>query len=128
MSIKLIAVLFVLMIANQLVGISYGAFKDGFSWSKLKYGAWKLLTTLGGYAAIAFAAHYANDYINGIEYISGILLEPIAKYFLNVVEKLKQIMNEDISTVIRNKSINNKISSDNPEYFAIHSFPASTSK
>ena len=128
MSIKLIAVLTVLMVANQIVGISYGAFKEGFSWNKLKYGLWKLFTALCGYAAIAFAAYFANEYINGIEYVSGILLEPIAKYFLNVIEKLKLLINEDITSVIRNKAITNSAASDSTDFFKIHNLPVGTTK
>lgn len=128
MSIKLIAVLAVLMLANQVIGISYGAFKDGFSWNKLKYGVWKMFTALLGYAAIAFAAYFANDYIKGIDYVSGILLEPIALYFLNVIDKLKQLINEDISAVIRGKALNKAASGDNSDFFKIHSIPVVNTK
>ena len=126
MSIKLIAVLAVLMVANQIVGISYGAFKEGFSGKKLRFGLWKLFTALCGYAAIAFAAYYANDYIKGIEYVSGILLEPIAKYFLNVVEKLKLLVSEDINTVIRNRAISKSAVSESADFFKIHNLPVGT--
>ncbi len=103
MSIKLYAVLLGLMLANQIVGTSYGSFKEGFKKEKLGYGLWKLFTAAIGYAAIAFAAHFANEYIKGIEYLSGILLDPIARYFLDVVDKLKTLINENVGVVIDGK-------------------------
>lgn len=128
MSIKLIGVLTVLMLVNHVVGTSYGAFKDGFDRRKFAYGTWKFLTVLGGYAAIAFAAYYANDYIKGIEYISGILLEPIARYFVNVIDKLKELVNENVGAAVMEKSFREKASSEAAEYFTLHSIPANSVK
>lgn len=113
MSIKLLLVLLGLMVANQIVGTSYGSFIAGFSGEKLKYGLWKLVTAAVGYGAIALAAHFANDYINGMEYLSGILLEPIARYFLDVVDKLKKLVNSNITDVIAEKATSKNDSQDN---------------
>ena len=94
-SMKLIIVLCVLMVVNQIIGTSYGSLTEGFKKEKLLNGLWKMGTILAGYAAIAFSARWAGQYISGIEYLSGILLEPIAKYFLKIVDKLKNLLNED---------------------------------
>ena len=43
-------------------------------------------------------AYFAADYIPKAEYLSGILLEPIAKYFAKVCDSLKQLLNEPTKT------------------------------
>jgi len=92
MSIRLILVLFVLMFVNQCVGVSYGAFREGFRRDKFEAGIWRYATVLAGYAAIALTVYLARDTVEGIEYVSGLLLEPIARYFLKLVQKLKKIV------------------------------------
>jgi hypothetical protein len=95
MSIRLIVVLFVLMFVNQCVGVSYGAFREGFRRDKLDAGLWRYATVLAGYAAIALTVWLAKDTVDGIEYLSGLLLEPIAHYFLKLVRKLKRIVENE---------------------------------
>ena len=92
MSIRLIFILFILMFVNQCIGASYGAFREGFQKKKLLAGLWRYATVLAGYAAIALTVHLARNALDGIEYVSGILMEPIARYFLKIVEKLKKIV------------------------------------
>lgn len=96
-SFRLVGILFILMIANQLVGTSYGAIVEGFKAEKLKVGLWKTFTTFLGYAVIVIAANYTDNYIPGSEYLSGILLEPIAGYFSKIIEKLKVLISTDVS-------------------------------
>lgn len=93
MSLKLIVVLIVLMIANQAIGTGYGSWKEGFN----KQVFWKGITKIGclliGYGAIALTIHLAADVIPQAQYLSGILLEPIAKYFTKVCDSLKSLLN-----------------------------------
>nr|WP_325200478.1 hypothetical protein [uncultured Oscillibacter sp.] len=49
-------------------------------------------------AQFALAVHFAADYIPKAEYLNGILLEPIAKYFTKVCDSLKQLLNESTRT------------------------------
>ena len=74
MSIRLIFILFILMFVNQCIGASYGAFREGFQKKKLLAGLWRYATVLAGYAAIALTVHLARNALDGIEYVSGILM------------------------------------------------------
>ena len=94
MSFQLICVLVVLMAANQLIGTGYGSWKEGFSWPLFWRGVKKIFLLFVGYGAIALTVQLAADHIPKIEYLNGILLEPIAKYFTKVCGSLKQLLNE----------------------------------
>lgn len=94
MSMQLIVILLVLMLANQIIGTGYGAWKAGFCRVLFFKGVKKIFLLFIGYSAIALAAHFAADYVPKIEYLSGILLEPIAKYFTKVCDSLKKLLNE----------------------------------
>ena len=103
MSIKLIIVLVVLMAVNQIVGTSYGTWKDGFSKDKLLSGLWKIGSLALGYGALAFAAHFAAQYIPSAEYVSGILVEPIAKYFSKICESLRCLLSDSVTKNVEQK-------------------------
>ena len=98
MSLQLIFILVVLMAANQIIGTGYGSWKSGFNRELFFKGVKKVFLLLVGYGAIALAAYFAADYIPKAEYLSGILLEPIAKYFAKVCDSLKQLLNEPTKT------------------------------
>ena len=100
MSIELIMVLIVLVVVNQIIGTGYGSWKSGFSSELFFRGIKKITLLLLGYGAIALTAHFAADYIPKVEYLSGILLEPIAKYFTKICDALKSLLNE--STKVEN--------------------------
>ena len=94
MSFQLVAILVVLMAANQIIGTGYGSWKSGFNSDLFFKGIKKIALLFIGYGAIALAAHFAADAIPKAEYLSGILLEPIAKYFTKVCDSLKRLLNE----------------------------------
>jgi len=94
MSLQLIIILLVLMTANQIIGTGYGSWRSGFDSDLFFRGVKKVILLLIGYGAIALAVHFAADAIPKAEYLSGILLEPIAKYFLKICDSLKQLLNE----------------------------------
>jgi len=94
MSIQLIATLLLLMAANQIIGTGYGSWKSGFSRELFVKGIKKVALLLVGYGAIALTAHFAAGVIPEAEYLNGILLEPIAKYFTKICGSLKQLLNE----------------------------------
>ena len=98
MSLQLIFILVVLMAANQIIGTGYGSWKTGFNSDLFFKGIKKVSLLLVGYGAIALAAYFAADYIPKAEYLSGILLEPIAKYFAKVCDSLKHLLNEPTKT------------------------------
>ena len=100
MSINLIVTLVVLMIANQAIGTAYGSWKEGFDWELLWKGVWKIVCLAMGYGALAVACHFASEYIPEAEYISGIIVEPIAKYFSKICEKLRKLLDDSASEVV----------------------------
>lgn len=100
MSFQLICILVVLMIANQAIGTGYGSWKSGYNRAFFWRGVKKIALLFVGYGAIALAVHFAADYIPKAEYLNGILLEPIAKYFTKVCDSLKQLLNEPANAAL----------------------------
>lgn len=100
MSLELIAVLIVLMVANQIIGTTYGSWKEGFDKDLLCKGLLKILYLTIGYGALAVACHFAADHVPEAEYISGIIVEPIAKYFSKICEKLRKLLDDSVSEVV----------------------------
>lgn len=94
MSIKLMIVLLVLVGVNQAIGTTYGWWKEGFDKTCFLSGLYKIGILLLGYGALAFAAYYAAEYVPSAEYVSGILIEPIARYFTKICEKLRSMLAE----------------------------------
>ena len=94
MSFQLICILLVMMIANQAIGTGYGSWKSGYNQALFWRGVKKIALLFIGYGASALTVHFAADYIPKAEYLNGILLEPIAKYFTKVCDSLKQLLNE----------------------------------
>lgn len=103
MSLILIIVLVVLMAVNQIIGTTYGSWKQGFSKDLLITGLLKILYLALGYGALAFAAHFASQYIPEAGYLSGILIEPIAKYFSKICESLRKLLDDSVSVIVEAK-------------------------
>lgn len=96
MSLVLIVVLIVLMSINQIIGTSYGSWKVGFKKDLLISGLLKITYLALGYGALAFAVHFASQYVPPIEYLNGILVEPIAKYFTKICDSLRRLLDEPV--------------------------------
>lgn len=101
MSIKLVITLAVLMFANQIIGTAYGSWKEGFNKELFFKGVWKIVCLALGYGALAVACRFASGYVPEVEYISGILVEPIAKYFSKICETLRKLLNDSVSEVVK---------------------------
>ena len=106
MSIKLIIVLVVLMVVNQFIGTTYGSWKNGFQKELLVKGFWKIVCLAIGYGALAFASHFASQYVPSAEYLSGILIEPIAKYFSKICESLRRLLDDSVTEIVEQKRQN----------------------
>ena len=100
MSIKLIVVLVILMVVNQVVGTSYGSWKSGFQKDLLWKGIWKIACLALGYGALAIAAKYASNYVPSAEYLIGSLIEPIAKYFSKICESLRRLLDDSVTEIV----------------------------
>ena len=94
MCIKLFLVLLLLMIVNQLMGTGYGAWKEGFQREKFLAGCYKLLVLCLGYGTVAVSAYAAGAYIEAAQYISGLLIEPVCRYFAKLVGTLRSMVEE----------------------------------
>lgn len=102
-SIVLLLILCALMLINQVIGISNGWYREGFSLTKMVCGFQKYGIILVGYAAIALIAFFGGKSIPQLEYLSGLLLEPIARYFAKLVGRLTKVLNDDIEDVIQHR-------------------------
>lgn len=91
---KLFFVLMGLMTVNQIMGTTYGTWKEGFQKEKFEIGLYKMAILCIGYGAVALTALLAGEYIPGAEYVSGLLLDPIARYFTKLVTDLRCMVNE----------------------------------
>lgn len=40
------------------------------------------------------AAHFAGNYVGEIEYISGLLIDPIIRYFAKLIDNLKTLVSD----------------------------------
>ncbi len=106
MSMKLIVVLLVLMGVNQVIGTGCGIWREGFQKDLLKKGLWKIGCLALGYGTLAIAAKYASNYVPSAEYLSGILIEPIAKYFSKICESLRRLLDDSVTEVVEQKRQN----------------------
>lgn len=97
MCLTLICVLLILMGVNQIIGTTYGSWKAGFKKELLYTGLLKIFYLAIGYGALAFAAHFASQYVPAAEYLSGILIEPIAKYFSKICESLRKLLADSVT-------------------------------
>lgn len=103
MCFRLIFVLVSLMVVNQIIGTGYGTWKEGFCKETFCKGLFKILCLLLGYGVLALTIHLASEFVPQAEYLSGILLEPIAKYFTKVCDSLKNLLNEPVKKVASTK-------------------------
>jgi len=102
-SMVLLLILCALMVINQVIGISNGWYREGFSLTKMVCGFQKYGIILIGYAAIALIAFFGGKAIPQLEYLSGLLLEPIARYFSKLVGRLTKVLGDDIEDVIQHR-------------------------
>lgn len=82
------------MAVNQLMGTGYGVWKDGFDKVKFFNGLHKIVLLAVGYGTVAMAAHFAGNYIGDAEYISGLLIDPIVRYFAKLIGNLKVLVSD----------------------------------
>lgn len=103
MSATLFIVLIVLMAANQIIGTTYGTWKKGFNKPLFCSGLLKIAQLAVGYGALALAAHFASQYVPAAEYLNGILVEPIARYFSKICESLRLLLSESATEIAKRK-------------------------
>lgn len=113
-SIKLFLVLIALLLTNQLLGTAYGSWKDKFNRDYFLTGLGKILRLCCCYGAVTLAAKFAGDYVPNSEYLSGILLEPIAKYYSKICKSMRDLLNDSVQVVYKSKT-NEQGKEDKPD-------------
>lgn len=93
-SMQLLLVLFFLMIVNQIIGTSYGSLKNKFQFSYFLNGIWKMVTILIAYGALALTAELLGEFIPEGKYLSGVLIDPIVRYYAKIYDSLRKIFSE----------------------------------
>ena len=95
MSLKLLFIMTALLLADYVVGLLYGIWNEGFDREKCIKGAQKYFLIFVGYGAIALIAYISSMRLAEMEYLSGLLLEPIARYFIKLLDRMKGLMAKD---------------------------------
>ena len=95
MSLKLLFIMTALLLADYVVGLLHGIWNEGFDKEKCIKGAQKYFLIFVGYGAIALIAYISAMRLAEMEYLSGLLLEPIARYFLKLLDRMKGLMIKD---------------------------------
>lgn len=105
MCIKLFLVLMLLLAVNQVMGAGYGAWTEGFQKDKFLAGLYKLLILCLGYGTLALSSHVAGAYIEEAQYISGLLIEPVCRYFAKLTGTLRNMVEEKTVSKQEKKSL-----------------------
>ncbi len=92
MSLLLMFLLFVLLFVNYVIGFVRGIVLEGFDMQKFKQGGIHYLLVAFGFGALACFAFFAGKKFEGFEYLSGILLDPIARYFVKLLDTLREFL------------------------------------
>ncbi len=89
MSLNLLFIMTALLLADYVVGLLYEIWNEGFDKTKWIKGAQRYFLIFVGYGALALIAHLSSYYFEEMQYLSGLLLEPIARYFVSLLDRLK---------------------------------------
>lgn len=95
MSLNLLFIMTALLLADYVVGLLYGIWNEGFDKEKCIKGAQKHFLIFAGYGALALIAYVSAMRLPEMEYLSGLLLDPIARYFLKLLDRMKEFMARD---------------------------------
>ncbi len=89
MSLNLLLVMAVFIVTDFVVELLDDTWKEGFQKEKCIKGAERRALVLIGYSAFALIAYFAGQKASAMEYLSGLLLEPIARYFVSLLNRLR---------------------------------------
>ena len=93
MKMELFLLLILLMIVNQLVGTCRGAIFEKFDKKRFWNGVKRIVIIAAGYFTISIAVFITGELFTEIDYLNGLLLEPICRYFVKLVDNLKLLIN-----------------------------------
>lgn len=95
MAIGLLFIMIAVFVTDFVVEVLYGVFSKQLEQHMVKGLAAKYVLLLIGFGAIALISWAAQYWFDGAKYLSGILLEPIARYFIALMDKLRMIMTKE---------------------------------
>jgi len=92
MVISLLYLLAILLVTNFVIGLLRGIWAEGFKKEKFFKGFTTYLLIFIGFAAIDLFAYYAGQQISGFTYLAGILIDPIARYLVKILDTLRELL------------------------------------
>ena len=92
MVLSLLYLLAILIVVNFVIGCLRGIWNEGFKKDKFFKGLITYALILLGFAAIDLFAYAAGQKIQGFVYLAGILLDPIARYFVKLLDTLRELL------------------------------------
>ncbi len=90
MSLFLLIILFVILAVDFLIAMFGGQRNEGKE--KLMRLLQRYALIFAGYAAVGLIAFFGGKMFPNLEYISGLLLDPIFRYAVSLLDKLKALM------------------------------------
>lgn len=92
MVLNLLYLLTILMVVNFVVGFLRGIWAEGFNKDKFLKGFTTYLLIWIGFAALDLFAYKAGEAISGFTYLAGILIDPIARYLVKILDTLRELL------------------------------------
>lgn len=92
MVLSLLYLLAILLVVNFIIGFLRGIWAEGFKKDKFFKGFTTYLLIFIGFAALDLFAYYAGQKISGFAYLAGILVDPIARYLVKILDTLRELL------------------------------------
>lgn len=92
MVLSLLYLLAILLFVNFVVGLLRGIWSEGFIKEKFIKGFTTYLLIFIGFAALDLFAYFAGKQITGFTYLAGVLIDPIARYLVKILDTLRELL------------------------------------
>ena len=92
MILDILYLLIVLMAVNYVIGLLRGIWTEGFNKEKFMKGLTTYLLILIGFTAVALFSYYAGQKVQGFGYLVGVLVDPIARYLVKLLDTLRELL------------------------------------
>lgn len=115
MSLNLLFIMTGFLLADYMVGLLHGIWNEGFDKGKCIKGAQRYFLIFAGYGALALIAHLSSYRFEEMKYLSGLLLEPIARHFVRLIDRLKSLFSVEQENLKAIQSENQKMMEQLPE-------------
>lgn len=92
MIIYMLYLLAILMIVNFAIGAIRGIWTEGYKKEKFFKGLTMYALIFLGFAALGLFAHFAGQKATGFSYLAGVLIDPIARYLVRLLDTLRELL------------------------------------